>query len=97
MKKSRNEEVEECNFMWFVQTRSLGQPKFGSLSCEKALFQVLKRVQVGWKKFKRRHGIRELEIQGERLYADLTSAESFIGVLRVFVEEEEYDKDFICI
>ena len=71
MKKPRNEEVEECILMWFIQKRSSRQPISGPLLCEKAIFFNTRlngdpnfKASSGWlKKFKGRHGIRELEIQ----------------------------------
>jgi len=103
MKKSGNEEVEECIFMWFIQRRSSGQPISGPLLCEKAIFFNTKlngdstfKASSGWlEKFKERHGIRELEIHGEKLSADVPSANTFIDTLKAFVEKEGFDEEFI--
>ncbi|XP_023228602.1 jerky protein homolog-like [Centruroides sculpturatus] len=103
MKKSRNEEVEECLFMWFIQRRSCGQPISGPLLCEKAIFFNTRlngdptfKASSGWlEKFKRRHGIRELEVHGEKLSADIPSANTFIDTLKEFVEKEGFDEEFI--
>ena len=85
MKKTRNEEVEECIFMWLIQKRSSGQSISGSLLCEKAIFFNTRlngdpnfKASSGWlKKFKGRHGTRELEIHGEKLSADIPFSKHF--------------------
>lgn len=50
----------------------------------------------GWLyRFKSRHGIRELEIQGEKLLADVEVANSFKYSFKNFLNENNYDLDFI--
>lgn len=77
MKKAANEALDEALYLWFVQKRSEGIPLSGPLVAEKALFFNSKlngdqnfRASVGWlSNFKKRHGIRELNIQGEKMSA----------------------------
>lgn len=64
-------------YLWFAQKRSEGIPLSGPLLREKALLFNQKlgedpgfKASTGWlEKFKNRHGIRELNIQGEKLSA----------------------------
>lgn len=61
--------------MWFVQRRNLGNPISGPIFCEQALIFNSKmgvmsdfEASSGWlKNLKLRHGIRELNIEGEIL------------------------------
>lgn len=74
-----DEDLEDAVYLWFTQRRSLGELIWGPLICEKALqfnaqlngpkdFKAIS----GWlRNFKARHGIRELDIQGEKLSSDL--------------------------
>ncbi|XP_057652222.1 jerky protein homolog-like [Diorhabda carinulata] len=70
-------------YTWFIQIRSQGQPINGPIICEKAL-QVNQmngdpnfKATTGWfQRFKSGHGIRELDIQGERLSDGIVSAEN---------------------
>lgn len=90
-------------YCWFLQKRSTGQPISGPLLCEKAL-QVNKKIggdesfvaSNGWLyRFKSRHGIRELEIQGEKMPADVDAANSFKDDLKKELDENDYDLDFV--
>lgn len=48
-------------------------------------------ASTGWlKRFTSNHGIRELQIQGEKLSADSSAAESFKIKLRDILDEENY-------
>ena len=45
----------------------------------------------GWLwRFSRRHGIRQLALQGEKLSADAPAAENFITSFRTFIEDQHY-------
>lgn len=90
-------------YCWFLQKRSTGQPISGPLLCEKAL-QVNKKIggdesfvaSNRWLyRFKSRHGIRELEIQGEKMPADVDAANSFKDDLKKELDEYDYDLDFV--
>eukprot|EP00102_Acyrthosiphon_pisum_P019793 XP_016657003.1 PREDICTED: jerky protein homolog-like [Acyrthosiphon pisum] len=65
MKNSSLSDMESALFEWFKQKRIEGIPISGPIVCEKA------------KWFKTRHGIRQLDIQGESLSGDLTAATLF--------------------
>ncbi|XP_023221936.1 jerky protein homolog-like [Centruroides sculpturatus] len=100
MKKSGNEEVEKSMFMWFIQRRSSGQSISGPLLYEKAIFFDRRlngdptfEASSGWlEKFKGRHGIKELEVHGEKLSPDIPSANTFIEDIR---GEGRFDEKFI--
>ncbi|CAH0729636.1 unnamed protein product, partial [Brenthis ino] len=103
MKKSQNELLEEALYCWFLQKRSTGQPISGPLLCEKAL-QLNKKIgsdesfvaSNGWLyRFKSRHGIRELEIQGEKMSADVDAANSFKDGFKKELDKNDYDLDFL--
>ena len=74
-----------------------GIPISGPMLCEKAI-DLSKRLfgdeasfiaNEGWKWcFCKRHGIRNLSLQGEKLSADNEGAESFVTSFHAFVEEE---------
>ncbi|XP_023231266.1 jerky protein homolog-like [Centruroides sculpturatus] len=106
MKKSGNE-VEECMFMGSYKEcmlmGSFGQSISGPLLCEKAIFFNTRlngdptfKASSGWlEKLKGQHGIKELEVHGEKLSADITSVNTFIDTLKMFMEKEGFDKEFI--
>ncbi|KHJ43824.1 centromere binding protein B, DNA binding protein [Trichuris suis] len=82
MKKAQNEEVDQAVYVWLMQKRAMGQPISCPLLCEKALHFNARlggnpsfRATTGWlHKFKKRHGIREIEIHGKQMSADESSA-----------------------
>lgn len=92
MKSAENQELDSAMYMWFMQIRSQGQPISGPIICEKALqMNILLdgdpnfKATSGWlQRFKSRHGIRELDIQGEKLSADVASAEDFKKTFKEF-------------
>lgn len=92
MKKSPHEVLDTALYVWFVQKRSEGIPLSGPLICEKALFFNSKlngdanfKASAGWlHNFKSRHGIRELNIEGEKLSA--ASAEAVAEYRTKFLE-----------
>ncbi|KAK9693035.1 Tc5 transposase DNA-binding domain [Popillia japonica] len=85
MKSADNQELDLAMYTWFMQIRSQGQPINGPIICEKVL-QInrmmngdpnFKATHVWLQRLKSRHGIRELDIQGKRLSADVASAHNF--------------------
>lgn len=76
MKTAANEALETALHLWFVQKRSEGIPLSGPM-IEKALFFNTKlngdssfKASSGWlDNFKNRHGIRQLNIEGEQMSA----------------------------
>lgn len=77
MKKAYNEVLDTALYLWFVQKRSEGIPLSGPIIAGKALFfnKHLNgdpdfKASSGWlEKFKQRHGIRQLNIEGEKMSA----------------------------
>ena len=94
MKLASNTNLDDAVFKWFTQKRCQGEPISGSILCEKAVQFNEKlggtsnfQASTGWlKRFKSRHGIRELQIEGEKLSA----AESFKIKLRDILNQENY-------
>jgi hypothetical protein len=100
---ANNAELEDAMYIWFTQRRSLGEPISGPMLCEKAL-QFNKSLEgpadfkasAGWlNNFKKRHGIRELEIQGEKLSSDHVAAQTFKQKFIDMVTENQYTRDDI--
>lgn len=87
LKLAINKLLEDTLYLWFTQ-RSLSEPKSGPLLCGKALdFNKqlngppnLKASSEWLNNFKQRHGIRQLDVQGEMLSGDSAAAELFIKI-----------------
>lgn len=98
MKLASNTNLDDAVFKWFTQKRCQGEPISGPILCEKAVQFNEKlggtsnfQASTGWlKRFKSRHGIRELQIEGEKLSADSSAAESFRMKLRDILNQENY-------
>ena len=97
MKVNYDRRLDQAVFLWFTQKRSKGVPISGSLLCEKAteLSKILQgeetnfKANEGWKwAFCKRHGIRKLSFQGEKLSAKKEAAEQFVPRFRKLVEEK---------
>lgn len=92
MRKSPLDALDTALYIWFVQKRSEGIPLSGPIVCEKALLFNAKmngdpnfKASAGWlHNFKSRHGIRELNIEGEKLSA--ASAETVESFKKKFQE-----------
>lgn len=77
MRKAANEALDMALYLWFVQKRCEGIPLSGPIIAEKALQFNAKmngdasfKASTGWlDNFKNRHGIRELNIEGEKMSA----------------------------
>lgn len=98
MKISDDRRLDQAVFLWFRQKRAEGIPISGPLLCEKAL--ELSRILGGeesqfkaserWKwVFCKRHGIRQLSFQGEKLSSDKEAADRFIPKFKKLVEEKK--------
>ena len=93
LKKESYEDVEKATYLWFQQERAQGTPISGPYLCEKALqfhrrfhgedsaVDDFKASQEWLDNFKRRHGIRQLCVMGERLSANLDSIQAFVEKL----------------
>ncbi|KAG5867736.1 hypothetical protein JTB14_010146 [Gonioctena quinquepunctata] len=81
MKTATQQNLEDAVFKWFLQQRSMGNPISGPILCEKAKILAEKlgyssfKASNGWlRNFKFRHGVRELDLAGEKLSADSAAA-----------------------
>ncbi|XP_043263622.1 jerky protein homolog-like [Colletes gigas] len=101
MSAAENRNLDSAIFRWFSQQRVIGTPISGPILCEKALQLNSKmggndnfRASNGWlENFKKRHGIRLLNIQGGKLSADMEAAEIFKKFLSDFIGEHKYSED----
>ena len=95
--------LDEACYIWFQQQRAKGAPVSGPLLQEKALQlfpsfypdedESAFKASSGWlHKFCRRHGVRELSLQGEALSADTSAVEPFCQQLKNKIEEEGYSR-----
>lgn len=101
LKLATNMALEDALYLWFTQRRSLGEPISGPLLCEKAL-DFNKQVNGppdfkasgGWlSNFKQRHGIRQLDVQGEMLSGDSAAAESFLKTFENITLDKQLSRD----
>lgn len=99
LKEGTKEAVKRATYLWFLQERARGTPISGHIIAAKALqfnsmMQDEKSLQtfkasLGWlDNFKRRHGIRQLKIVGEKLSADTTSIKPFVQKLSKLMQED---------
>nr|BAN21014.1 unkown protein [Riptortus pedestris] len=103
MKTSTLKDVDEAVYQWFIQRRAEGVPISGPMVSEKALWfhENLKieepfSASQGWlHKFKKRHGIRQLAIQGESLSGDNVAATLFIENFNCLVKKFDLTPDQI--
>ncbi|KAJ8934431.1 hypothetical protein NQ318_017132 [Aromia moschata] len=94
---------EKCTFLWFCEKRALGEPVTGLVLKAKAKqFHASLTVDSnfsasnGWlARFKKRHGIRCLNIKGEKLSANEDDANVFREGLKAFLENHGYKLDNI--
>ncbi|CAL1544491.1 unnamed protein product [Lymnaea stagnalis] len=101
MKKPQNDLLEDAVFTWFLQKRSSGKPISGPSLCEKALEFNQKldgdpsfKASSGWLgNFKSRHGIREMEMQGEKVSANPAAVDTFTDNVKEMLQD--YDLDFV--
>ena len=101
LKLANDEWLDEALYSWFIQQRSTGTPILGPLLQEKVKHFSLQihvngespnhdsfKASTGWlDKFKKRHGIRNLSIPGEKLSAAEETVEPFLGKLQKVMEE----------
>lgn len=100
---SENNRVEQGLFTWFSQKRSQGEPISGSLLQEKALkFNAAVggpsnfKASNGWlSRFKLRHQIRQVSVQGEKLSADAPASIKFCEQIHKYVVDNNLNPDNI--
>lgn len=103
LKKAKTEKLDEAVYLWFKQQRAQGIPISGNILKEKALLLSQKlnenesfSASQGWlDKFKKRHGIRQLAIAGEKLSANIESAKDFVERFEEMIEKENLTLDQI--
>ncbi|XP_033224855.1 jerky protein homolog [Belonocnema kinseyi] len=97
----KNADLEKVLFELIKMKRSLGVNISGPVLQEKALSINEQlggspefRASKGWLgRFKKRFGIRQLSVQGERLSADTEAAEDCTSTIKNLIEEEGYPLD----
>ena len=92
-----NSKTRLCTCMWFKQKQG-GHTHLRPILCEKAV-QLHKQMygeesnfsgSTGWQwRFCKRHGIRNLSLEGEKLSADTEASATFITSFNEFVEEHQ--------
>ena len=96
MKLGDDRQLDEAVYLWFAQKRMEGVPVSGLLLREKAL-ELSKKLHGdtsftasdGWKwRFCRRHGIRQLSVQGEKLSGNEEQAAKFVVEFQKFIKEQ---------
>ncbi|XP_064412796.1 jerky protein homolog-like [Latimeria chalumnae] len=95
--------LDEALYNWFLQKRAKGEPVSGPILSEKALqfHQAMGcrsefKASHGWlESFKKRHGIRQLSIEGEKLSPNKGAADSFIEKFKNIIQNEGYTPDLI--
>lgn len=102
MRKATNEQLDTALYLWFVQKQAEGVPLSGPIIQERALFFIGKlnvdndfKASSGWlHNFKNRHGIRELNIEGEKLSAaSIETINNFKSAFQQKIEDEGLTRD----
>nr|XP_024218404.1 jerky protein homolog-like [Halyomorpha halys] len=97
LRKPASEVLDEAVWLWFCQEREKGTPLSGPLIKAKAtsLHSSLNaegdfHASEGWlHRWKKRHGIQQFTISGEKLSADQEAATAFIDLFRNILVNEE--------
>ncbi|XP_027696752.1 jerky protein homolog-like [Vombatus ursinus] len=103
MKQSTYKELDRAMLEWFNQQRAEGTPVSGIICAKqaKAFFNALGmegdfNASTGWlTRFKQRHGIRELNYQGEKSSGDQSAAADFREDFEEFTESERLQPEQI--
>ncbi|XP_028933999.1 jerky protein homolog-like [Ornithorhynchus anatinus] len=103
MKQSTYKELDRAMLEWFNQQRAEGTPVSGIICAKqaKAFFNALGmegdfNASTGWlTRFKQRHGIRELNYQGEKSNGDRSAAADFREDFEEFTESENLQPEQI--
>lgn len=97
MRKATDQQLDQALYLWFIQKRAEGVPLSGPIIQERALFFNEKlnvekefKASSGWlHNFKNRHGIRELNIEGEKLSAaSIEIIDKFKSEFQQMIENE---------
>ena len=103
MKSSSYESLDTALLLWFNQKRAEGIPVSGPMcSCKAKIFYDQLGLEgnfnasSGWlTRFKQRHGIREITVQGERLSANSKAGDVFCKEFRQYIDKENLQIDQI--
>ena len=104
VRRADDDRFDKAMHLWFSQERAKGTPLSGPLVMEKARLMYEEmypdrpeghfKASSGWlQRFKSRHGIRALRMQGESLSGDTTAADTFSDTLKDFLEEHQLTRD----
>ncbi|XP_012221253.2 jerky protein homolog-like [Linepithema humile] len=104
MKTAEYDKIDRALFLWFTQLREKGLPISGPILQQKAIMFAKQfpnesetfTASSGWlDRWKKRHGIRQLNICGEKLSADGSGMNQFREEFNKLVTEEGYTRDQI--
>jgi hypothetical protein len=101
MKSSEHQKIDNALYLWFTQQRERGIPLSEPILQAKAIslgeeLPVREAPETftasdGWlMRWKKRHGIRQLKICGEKLSADAAAVKEFQMRFKLIMEEEGY-------
>lgn len=101
LRKPSNEMVDDALWLWFLQERRRGTPISGPVLQEKAMILHNKLggniefvASNGWlDRWKKRHGVKFVNICGEKMSADTPSASGFVAKLEKIIQEERLVPD----
>ena len=109
MKLGKDEELEIALYQWFKQKREQGVPITGPIINKAKALELHTRLEEvrgdtsfscgftassGWLwRFCKRHGIRELSLQGEKLSTDWPAAVNFVPEFQAFISDGGYSID----
>ncbi|XP_051153380.1 jerky protein homolog-like [Leptopilina boulardi] len=104
MKPAEYDKIDKNLFLWFTQQREKGLPVSGTILQGKAMM-IAKQfpeesetftASVGWlDRWKKRHGIRQLNICGEKMSANEGELKKFKEEFEKILEKEGYSRDQI--
>jgi hypothetical protein len=98
MKSSTYDELDQTMVLWFSQQRAQGIPYMGKfvLLKQSIFFGELKlqghfNASPGWlTRFKQRHGVKKITVQGEKLSCDEPTADEFKNEIQKFIGNEGF-------
>lgn len=101
LKRPKLDELDRALYLWFTAQRSEGKPVTGPMVILKAKklkadlgIETECNFSLGWlHKFKARHGIRRLEVSGERRSADTEAAERYAEVFANLIRDHGIEPD----
>lgn len=103
MKDGEYEKINKTLFLWFTQQRSKGVPISGPILQQKAVLMSKEfpetsqfTASAGWlDRWKKRYGVRQLSVCGEKLSADFCVTDKFIEEFNQFIKDNSLTSDQI--